>query len=56
MTSASTFERHYVAITSFIRVQRIRKRKNRRNDQSRPQRIPVLRHACKSGLSLGFFK
>ena len=51
-----TFERHYVATTSYIRVQRFWKRKHRRNDLSQPQRFPVYRHACKSGPSLGFFK
>ena len=36
-----TFERHYVATTSYIRVQRFRERKHRRNDQSRSQRFPM---------------
>ena len=36
-----TFQRHYVAATSYIRMQRFRERKHRRNDQSRPQRFPV---------------
>ena len=33
------------------RVQLFRKQKHRRNDQSRPQRFPVLRHANRSGPS-----
>ena len=39
MASASTFERHYVATTSYIRVQRLSEWKHRRNDQSRQQRF-----------------
>ena len=35
------FERHYVATTSYIRVQCFRERKHRRNDQLRTQRPPV---------------
>ena len=54
MASASTFEQHYVGTTSYIRVQRFHERKNRQNNQSRPQHIPVLRHACKSGPGVGF--
>ena len=38
MALSLTFERHYVATTSYIRVQRFRERKHRRNDQSQPQR------------------
>ena len=37
-------------------MQRFHKQMHPRNDQSRPQRFPVLCHARNSGLSLGFVK